>query len=307
MGIALVVLSGVAYGLITALILTVINELGILFRLGPVLAQPFIVKILTTLHLTVDSFTVACVWTISLYVVFIVLFQLPPVQSLQLTFKNIYKPKGELGDYICDCWADVCERAGVNPDNYRLYVQGTHEINAYALGHNRVVIMMGLIQELTYDELRGVLAHELSHLIHRDTTYGMTAYAITTAYNLVLRIFNVFIIAFSAISYLVRHIPVVNLLALVFTLLIAAITLGIRFLQSVVNISFVILAPFGSRRNEYRADRFAYELGFGRQLASALDKLSRYGDVNGFLARLLSDHPPLHKRVARLLALERNK
>lgn len=307
MGIALVILSAVAYGLITAFILTVINELFIVLHLGAVLEQPFIINLLTTLHLSVDSFNVACVWTVILYMVFIVLFQLPPVQSLQLTLKNIHKPKGELGDFIYDCWADVCERAGVNPDAYRLYVQGSNEINAYALGHNRVVIMMGLIRELTYDELRGVLAHELSHIIHRDTTYGMTAYAITTAYNLVIRLFNLIILFFSAISYIVRFIPIVNLLALVFTLLIAAITVVIHILQSVVNFSFVILAPFGSRLNEYRADRFAYEIGLGRQLASALDKLSRYGDVNGFWAQLFSDHPPLRKRVQRLLELERNK
>ena len=90
MGVALVLLSAVAYGLITAFILTIINEIAILIHVGAVLEQPFIVKILTTLHLSVDSFSAACVWTVLLYVAFIVLFQLPPVQSLQLKFKNIY-------------------------------------------------------------------------------------------------------------------------------------------------------------------------------------------------------------------------
>ena len=307
MGVALVLLSAVAYGLITAFILTIINEIAILIHVGAVLEQPFIVKILTTLHLSVDSFSAACVWTVLLYVAFIVLFQLPPVQSLQLKFKNIYEPEGELGDFLYDCWDDVCERAGVNPDKYRLYIQASPEINAFALGHNRVVVLAGLINALTYDELRGVLAHELSHIIHRDTTYGMTAYAITTAYNFVLRIFNLLIIIFSVFSAIVRFIPLVNLLALVFSLIIAAITFVIHIMQSVVNFSFVILAPFGSRINEYRADRFAYEIGLGRQLASALDKLSRNGDVNGFFARLFSDHPPLRKRVQRLMELERNK
>ena len=163
MGVALVLLSAVAYGLITAFILTIINEIAILIHVGAVLEQPFIVKILTTLHLSVDSFSAACVWTVLLYVAFIVLFQLPPVQSLQLKFKNIYEPEGELGDFLYDCWDDVCERAGVNPDKYRLYIQASPEINAFALGHNRVVVLAGLINALTYDELRGVLAHELSH------------------------------------------------------------------------------------------------------------------------------------------------
>ena len=119
MGVALVLLSAVAYGLITAFILTIINEIAILIHVGAVLEQPFIVKILTTLHLSVDSFSAACVWTVLLYVAFIVLFQLPPVQSLQLKFKNIYEPEGELGDFLYDCWDDVCERAGVNPDKVR--------------------------------------------------------------------------------------------------------------------------------------------------------------------------------------------
>ncbi|WP_295239191.1 M48 family metalloprotease [Veillonella sp.] len=303
MGILLVILTAFAYGIVAAVVLHFINSILVVFGIRNLLEQPFILEFLRAFNLPEHSFAVSCVWIGLLFIAFIILYQLPPIQSLHLSFAGITKPKGDLGEYLIACWDDVCQRAGVNPQRYRLYVGQSGEINAFAMGHDRVVVYAGLLAEMDPDELKGVLAHELSHLVHRDTTYGMTSFAIGSAYNLVLRLFGIIIWFIVFVHNIIRFIPFTNILSLFFTLIILALNFIVRIMNSAVNTAFVLLSPFGSRIAEYRADRYAYELGLGAELASALAKLSRYGDTHGFINQLFSDHPPLYKRVAKLQQL----
>lgn len=233
--------------------------------------------------------------------------QLPPVQGLFLKFKAISKPEGDLKNYLDACWQDVCNRAGVDAGRYRLYVQHSNQINAFALGHDRVVVLMGLINEMNSAELKGILAHELSHLIHRDTTYGMTSVAMLNVYNAIIIAFELIVWMITMVYNILRYIPFINILAVIFMAFILFIRFIVRILHSIANFGYVLLAPFGSRVAEYRDDRFAHELGLGQELASALAKLTRYGDTEGFINQLVSDHPPLRKRVAKLYELSQQQ
>ncbi|MEL6381089.1 MAG: M48 family metalloprotease [Cyanobacteria bacterium J06626_18] len=55
----------------------------------------------------------------------------------------------------------------------RVYVMPTQSANAFATGrdpnHAAVAVTQGIVNLLTAEELEGVLAHELSHIINRDT------------------------------------------------------------------------------------------------------------------------------------------
>jgi heat shock protein HtpX len=190
----------------------------------------------------------------------------------------------------------------------RVYLIDEAQPNAFATGRNpehaAVAATTGLLQLLTPRELRGVMAHELSHVQHRDiltsTITASIAGAISTLAN-----FGMF---FGGRDDDNRN-PVFAILILILAPIAAML------------IQFAI-----SRSREYDADRGGAAIsGDPQALASALEKIDRYARglplaaaeanpstaqmmiVNplsgGGIAKLFSTHPSTEERVARLLAL----
>jgi len=170
-------------------------------------------------------------------------------------------------------------------------------------------VTQGILSLLSEDELRGVLAHEVSHVRNRDILVMSVAATLAGAISFMARMFG-WNMLFGGGSRDRNGNAATLILALVGMILapIAAILVQLAI----------------SRSREYKADYSgAKTIGQPLALASALEKLEvanrrrplTFGSpasqslfiVNPFAAgafvRMFSTHPPIQERIARLRAL----
>ncbi len=207
---------------------------------------------------------------------------------------------------------DLARRDGIPMP--RLYVSPEAQPNAFATGrgpnHAVVAVTQGILQVLDDEELRGVLAHELSHVRNRDILIGSVAAAVALMITFVARI-----AMFSAI-FGGGDDEGGNIIGLLAMAILAPLAAGL--LQAAL-----------SRSREYQADASgAHLIGDGEPLARALQKIEAAAkrtpmDVNPAeatayiinpltgrkvnFANLFSTHPPTEERIARLRSFDRTQ
>lgn len=195
----------------------------------------------------------------------------------------------------------------------KLYVTPDRQPNAFATGRNpqhaAVAVTQGILDILDWDELRGVLAHEISHVGNRDILIGSVAAAVATGISFIANM-AIWGAMFGGGRDDDRG---GNPIALLLTAMLAPMAAGL--LQMAL-----------SRSREFEADRTGARLiGDGEPLARALLKLEQGARqipmdvqpaqaqkyiVNPLTGRkvqfanLFTTHPPVAERVGRLRAGE---
>lgn len=194
----------------------------------------------------------------------------------------------------------------------RIYLIDSPQPNAFATGRNprhaAVAVTRGILDLMTYDELAGVLAHELAHVRNRDILISSVAAMLAAALSIFARMAFWF-----GGGRRDRNNPLGGILALV-SIIIAPI-------------AAMLIRLAISRSREYQADRSGAEItGQPLNLASALRKLEagtaripmqvnpavsqlfiadplkalRGRRQGGGLGLLFSTHPPIEDRIRRL-------
>jgi len=206
---------------------------------------------------------------------------------------------------------EICKEADLPKP--RVYIVPTNNLNAFASGPSKkkavVAVTEGILGSLTHDELKGVLAHELSHIKNRDMLVTTIAATIAATISYIASMAR-----FAAIFGGGRNDN--NGRSNILSLLLLGILTPI--------IAMIIQLAI-SRKREYLADeRGAHLLKNGEPLARALEKLElsnkrnplRFGSpttsslfiVNPFSGQafisLFSTHPPITERCKRLRNLK---
>lgn len=223
-----------------------------------------------------------------------ILVQFPFMERFFVFSNSGRTPHGEEESLLRQFLAEVCERAHLNPSDYPLYVGRENIYNAFSLGKS-IVIMEPLLHQFPEDELIGVMAHEMGHIQHGDTRYGLICVGLSWFGQVIILVYNLLFLIFRLFMW-------IPFLGLFLSLLALFIKLQYQILDIFLQVPMIVISRFGSRNAEYEADRYACELGLGRELAMGLAHLeSIYGSGKSSLfQRLMNDHPDTDKRIRRI-------
>lgn len=183
------------------------------------------------------------------------------------------------------------------------------EINAFATGPTRnrslVAVSSGLLENMTEEEIEGVLAHEVSHISNGDM---VTMTLLQGVINAVV-MFLARIIAFAVTSRRDGDRDSSPWLRYIITVV---LEIALSFLG-------MILIAWFSRFREYRADEGGAKLAGKEKMISALEKLKRTIEradithaesIKAFkisskssFVKLFATHPPLDERIRHLREL----
>ncbi len=190
----------------------------------------------------------------------------------------------------------------------RVYLIDEAQPNAFATGRNpehaAVAATTGILQLLSTRELRGVMAHELTHVKHRDILISTISATVAAAISSLANFFMFF-----GGSRDERPNPIVGILVMILA------PLAAMLIQMAI-----------SRAREFEADRGGAEIsGDPNALADALTKIDAYARgipmrtaethpetaqmmimnplSGGGLRGLFSTHPATEERVGRLRAM----
>ena len=227
--------------------------------------------------------------------------------KMVLRMYNAQEVDAASSPYLYNMVAELAQRAQIPMP--RVYLIDEAQPNAFATGRNpdhaAVAATTGILQLLSARELRGVMAHELSHVKHRDILISTISATVA-----------------GAISSLAQ-----------FGMLFGGSRDGERA-NPIVSIVVMVLAPIAamliqmaiSRAREFEADRGGAEIsGDPNALADALAKIDAYARgipmhtaeahpetaqmmimnplSGGGLRGLFSTHPATEERIGRLRAM----
>jgi len=204
---------------------------------------------------------------------------------------------------------ELSQRAGIPKP--KLYIVPSPSPNAFATGrspsHSAVAVTEGIIKILNERELRGVMAHEISHIKNRDTLVQVIAATIAGAIMYLADMLRWSLFFFGGSRDNERDSGIGGIV-------------GIILLSVLAPIAALIIQMAISRSREYLADETGAKIsGDPIALASALKKIAGYAeriplDANPATSHLFivnplssstilsvfSTHPPIEKRIERL-------
>lgn len=193
----------------------------------------------------------------------------------------------------------------------RVYMIQGDQPNAFATGrdpeHAAVAVTQGIVKMLSRDELRGVLAHELAHVKHRDILIGTVAATMAGAISMLANMAH-WGMMFGGRSSDDREggSPIAALVMII-----------------VAPLAAMLIQMAISRSREFLADEGGAQIaGNPLSLANALRKLDMRAKQipmnaspatahmfivsplsGGGFTKLFSTHPPMEERIARLEAM----
>jgi Zn-dependent protease with chaperone function len=176
----------------------------------------------------------------------------------------------------------------------------SEDLNAFASGGHLVVVSSWAIENLSHDNLSGVLAHELSHHLGMHTIALTVGQWLTIPIVLLAKIgFLLQNVAHAATDVFITKSSFASFIGKTLT---GFITIISWLFLSMITVSQYIGNAVG-KGAEFKADETVVAMGFGRQLLNALRIVVEHGQGERspqWRDRLITSHPPARTRIARI-------
>lgn len=212
------------------------------------------------------------------------------LNKIEPLFKEVYEKAKKINSQI--------------PDDVELFISEDSEPNAFATGRKTICITEGLLS-MPEGQIKATLAHEFGHLAHKDTDLillisvgNFIVTATMLGIRMVILIYNL-IARFFAVCIDGSEDGLAAAMTSLGTFMATLFISGFMWLWTKLG---VLLVMKSSRDNEYGADEFSFNLGYGNELCELLDAICG-SHTKGLFANLASSHPDKHDRIAKLQAL----
>ena len=194
---------------------------------------------------------------------------------------------------------------GQSLPNLTWSVVDVDELNAMAFPDRWIVVTRKLLEFVRENEengehlLYGVLAHEIGHIHHGDASQVKWMQCLTWPLEPYIWMARLFVAVFSILG----SIPILGIAFLIFYWLFIAMTWCCLLPQK---IAWFIQSMTG-KANEWRADRFAFDMHGGRGLRLFLEAVSGEDVYTGgtIMDHYQRSHPPVELRLNRLEQLSK--
>ncbi|MCL2771719.1 MAG: M48 family metalloprotease [Oscillospiraceae bacterium] len=232
---------------------------------------------------------------LGIYLITIV-FSLTPIAESLMRFLLGVRPlrinheKSKLLPLFEEVYSEVVKTDHDLSRNIRLYITENMSVNAFAFGRNTITVYRGSLERLNDECIKGLMAHEFGHISHEDTII-----------SLIMTIGNFF---YSLLMILLTNIKnkidthkdsiIMGLIKFFFDIIFYVFR-GIEIISN-------LLIMHASRQNEYKADLFALNCGFGEEITAVLNELYQMTTTKPETIKKIinSSHPPITKRIERL-------
>lgn len=199
-------------------------------------------------------------------------------------------------EYILPLFEEVYEQAKSKNkylNKIEICIIDNMTVNAMALGRHTIAVTKGAIQTFTEDQLKAIMGHEVAHIANDNTTASLYAVIGNGIFTVIIFMYKL-ILLFAEYSFKIIG-GKRNLLGF--------LTRILRFILEIT----IILLSFGfqlvlmknSRKNEFTADKFSYDLGYDCEMIEALYLLEKIslGDNSTIVQKMIASHPRITKRI----------
>ncbi len=168
-------------------------------------------------------------------------------------------------------------------------------VNVFAVGMNTIAVTRGAMETLSKEQLKGLIANTFGHLVSGDSIIEQIVKVGNGIFSLIMIVINFILLIMELIMLIFKK----SRLICFFIAIIHFIFIALFFVFGYI---MQVLISSDKRKNEFQADTFAHEVGYGIELIDALylvQKISITGETD-ISAKLRSAHPNIAQRIGKL-------